>query len=47
VVVAAHTINARGIIPAPGFIDPHPHIEAQLTDSLAQAQLVPDCLCRV
>jgi N-acyl-D-aspartate/D-glutamate deacylase len=39
-VVAARTIDARGMIVAPGFIDPHSHMEGWLTDDQAQRRLV-------
>ena len=39
-VAAARTLDARGMIVAPGFIDPHSHMEDWLTDDDAQRRLV-------
>ncbi|WP_240529954.1 amidohydrolase family protein [Novosphingobium sp. PC22D] len=38
---APREIDARGMIVAPGFVDPHTHMEAALTSDDAQARLVP------
>lgn len=41
---ARRTIDARGLIVAPGFIDPHTHVEAQLDATDPAARLVPGFL---
>jgi N-acyl-D-aspartate/D-glutamate deacylase len=41
---AARIVNARGMIVAPGFIDPHTHAGAQLASEDSQARLVPGFL---
>src|SRR5688572_8625611 len=38
---ARRTIDARGLIVAPGFIDPHAHLGTQLASEDAQARLIP------
>lgn len=40
-VIAARTIDARGMIVAPGFIDPHTHMGGELTSDDAAKRLVP------
>lgn len=40
-VTATHVIDARGMIVAPGFIDPHTHIGDDLTSDDASKRLVP------
>jgi N-acyl-D-amino-acid deacylase len=40
-VTAARVIDARGMIVAPGFIDPHTHMGAELTSNDAAKRLVP------
>ncbi|WP_315762376.1 N-acyl-D-amino-acid deacylase family protein [Sphingomonas sp. Y38-1Y] len=37
---AARVVEARGLIVAPGFIDPHAHVEAELLGEDARARLV-------
>ena len=41
---AAKVIDARGMIVAPGFIDPHAHIGPQLASDDSQARLIPGFL---
>lgn len=41
---AKRTIEARGMIVAPGFIDPHTHLEKQLASDDANTRLVPGFL---
>lgn len=43
-VPARHTIDARGLIVAPGFIDPHTHLGAQLSSDDEAVRLVPGFL---
>lgn len=38
---AARVMDARGLIVAPGFIDPHTHVEGALASDDAQERLVP------
>src|SRR5690349_4980968 len=38
---AARVVDARGMIVAPGFIDPHAHIGEQLADEDARTRLIP------
>lgn len=40
-VAAARTIDARGMIVAPGFIDPHTHMGSDLMSDDARARLIP------
>lgn len=39
-VTARRTIDARGLIVAPGFIDPHTHVEVMLADVDPRRRLV-------
>ncbi|WP_260928805.1 N-acyl-D-amino-acid deacylase family protein [Novosphingobium sp. 9] len=39
-VKAARTIDAKGLIVAPGFVDPHTHMEAELTSDDAKTRLI-------
>ena len=41
---AARVVDARGLIVAPGFIDPHAHLGDQLADQDAQTRLIPGFL---
>jgi N-acyl-D-aspartate/D-glutamate deacylase len=41
---ARRTIDARGMVVAPGFIDPHAHLGEQLADADARTRLVPGFL---
>ncbi|HZF94183.1 MAG TPA: amidohydrolase family protein [Allosphingosinicella sp.] len=41
---ARRTIDVRGMIVAPGFIDPHAHLGEQLADADARTRLVPGFL---
>jgi N-acyl-D-amino-acid deacylase len=41
---AARVVNARGMIVAPGFIDPHAHLGEQLASADARERLVPGFL---
>lgn len=41
---AARVVDARGLIVAPGFIDPHAHLGDQLADGDAQTRLIPGFL---
>lgn len=38
---AARVVEARGMIVAPGFIDPHAHLGEQLADADARTRLIP------
>jgi N-acyl-D-amino-acid deacylase len=38
---AARVVNARGMIVAPGFIDPHTHVGEQLASGDARTRLIP------
>jgi len=38
---AARVVDARGMIVAPGFIDPHAHLGEQLADANARTRLIP------
>ena len=41
---AARVVNARGLIVAPGFIDPHAHLADQLASEEADTRLIPQFL---
>ena len=41
---AARVVDARGLIVAPGFIDPHAHLGEQLADADARTRLIPGFL---